>query len=325
MGLIRVGVSGWTYPSWRGDFYPRGLVQRLELAYAAERMSTVEINGSFYALQRPSSYEKWRDATPPGFVVAVKGGRYLTHLKRLSGVETALASFFASGPLLLGEKLGPIFWQLPATLAFDEKLLATFFDLLPRCTDDAAALASRHDGRVPPARASTEALVQQPIRHALEVRHASFRDERAARLLQRHGVSLVLSDSAGRWPMIDETTSDVTYVRLHGRHALHERLRPCLSRPLGRAVPHPGRGGAGRLRLLRQRCPRARPPRCYGPRSARHREARAAPLFRVLRQAGWRRARRVTTGRHTRPRSWRLQHGRSAALPDGGAWSPSPS
>ncbi len=221
MGLIRVGVSGWTYPSWRGDFYPSGLVQRLELSYAAERMSSVEINGSFYALQRPSSYEKWRDATPPGFVFTVKAGRYLTHLKRLSGVETALANFFASGPLLLGEKLGPILWQLPATLAFDEELLATFFDLLPRCTDDAAALASRHDDKVPRARASTEALVGQPIRHALEARHDSFRDERATRLLQRHGVSLVLADSAGRWPMIDETTSDVAYVRLHGHTTLY--------------------------------------------------------------------------------------------------------
>lgn len=221
MGEIRVGISGWTYPSWRGDFYPRGLAQRLELTYAAERMSSVEINGSFYSLQRPSSYEKWRDATPSDFVFAVKGGRYLTHMKRLSGVETALANFFASGPLLLREKLGPILWQLPATVAFDEPLLTAFFERLPRSTDDAAALAAQHDDKVSPARASTKAPVAQPIRYALEVRHVSFRDDRAPRLLKRHGVSLVLADSAGRWPMIDEATSDLTYVRLHGHTTLY--------------------------------------------------------------------------------------------------------
>jgi len=221
MGLIRVGISGWTYRSWRGDFYPSGLAQRLELTYAAERMSSVEINGSFYSLQRPSSYERWRDATPPGFVFAIKGGRYVTHLKRLAGVESALANFFASGPLLLGAKLGPILWQLPETVAFDAPLLEAFFDLLPRSTDDAAALAAQHDDKVPEDRASTTAPVRQPIRHALEVRHDSFREKAAAQLLQAHDVSLVLADSAGRWPMIERRTSDFTYVRLHGHTTLY--------------------------------------------------------------------------------------------------------
>jgi len=221
MGRIRVGISGWTYPSWRGDFYPRGLAQRLELAYAAERMSSIEVNGSFYSLQRPSSYERWRDATPPDFELAVKGGRYITHLKRLAGVETALANFFASGPLLLGEKLGPVLWQLPATVAFDAPLLEAFFELLPRSTDDAAALAARHDDKLPEGRVSTTAPVHRRVRHALEVRHNSFRDEAAAKLLQRHDVSLVLADSAGRWPVIDQRTSDITYVRLHGHTTLY--------------------------------------------------------------------------------------------------------
>jgi len=221
MGVIRVGISGWTYRSWRGDFYPAGLAQRLELTYAAERMSSVEINGSFYSLQRPSSYERWRDATPPGFVFAVKGGRYITHLKRLSGVETPLANFFASGPLMLGEKLGPILWQLPATVAFDAPLLEGFFDLLPRSTVAAAAVAGHHDDKVPEGRASTTAPTDQPLRHALEVRHDSFREEKAAQLLQRHDISLVLADSAGRWPMIERRTSDFTYVRLHGHTKLY--------------------------------------------------------------------------------------------------------
>lgn len=145
MALIRVGISGWSYRSWRGDFYPTGLAQRLELAYAAERMSSVEINGSFYSLQRPTSYERWRDATPPDFELAVKGGRYITHLKRLAGVETALANFFASGPLLLGEKLGPVLWQLPATLAFDAPLLGGLLRA-------ASPLDARRGGACGPAR-----------------------------------------------------------------------------------------------------------------------------------------------------------------------------
>lgn len=152
---------------------------------------------------------------------AVNGGRNLTHMKRLSGVETALANFFASGPLLLGEKLGPILWQLPATVAFDEPLLTAFFELLPVSTDDAATLAAQHDDKVSPARASTKAPGALPIRYALEVSHDSFRGQRPRRLLERHGVSLVLGDSAGRWPMIDEATSDLTYVRLHGHTTLY--------------------------------------------------------------------------------------------------------
>jgi len=312
MGLIRVGISGWTYRSWRGDFYPSGLAQRLELTYAAERMSSVEINGSFYSLQRPSSYERWRDATPPGFVFAIKGGRYVTHLKRLAGVESALANFFASGPLLLGAKLGPILWQLPETVAFDAPLLEAFFDLLPRSTDDAAALAAQHDDKVPEDRASTTAPVRQPIRHALEVRHDSFREKAAAQLLQAHDVSLVLADSAGRWPVIERRTSDFTYVPARPHHALHQRLRPCLSRPLGRAVPHLGRRGAGRLCLLRQRRARPRPPRRPGPRVARHEGTAGSSICRpcTLKPAGARERRRVTTARHTRRRCWGLQRGR---------------
>ena len=116
MGRIRVGISGWTYPGWRGDFYPKGLVQRRELEYAAQQLSSVEINGSFYSLQRPTSYAAWREQTPDDFVFAVKGGRFITHMKRLRGVETALANFFASGLLALGPKLGPLLWQLPANL-----------------------------------------------------------------------------------------------------------------------------------------------------------------------------------------------------------------
>ncbi len=211
-----MGISGWRYAGWRGDFYPRGLAQRKELAYAAERLTSIEINGSFYSLQRPSSYTTWRDETPDDFVFAVKGGRFITHMKKLAGVETALANFFASGVLALGPKLGPVLWQLPGTLGFDAERLSGFFDQLPRTTHEAAELAKHHDAKVPDDRALTQATVDRPLRHALEVRHDSFATPEAVALLRDHDISFVVADTAGRWPVIREVTSDLMYVRLHG-------------------------------------------------------------------------------------------------------------
>ena len=213
---VRVGISGWTYAGWRGDFYPRGLVQKKELAYASERLTSIEINGSFYSLQRPTSYAAWREQTPDDFVFAVKGGRFITHLKKLAGVETALANFFASGVLALGSKLGPVLWQLPPNLGFDAARLGAFFDLLPRTTLDAAALAKEHDAKVPDDRALTVAEVDLPIRHALEVRHHSFSTPETVDLLREHDIAFVVADTAGRWPLVEQMTSDFMYVRLHG-------------------------------------------------------------------------------------------------------------
>jgi uncharacterized protein YecE (DUF72 family) len=221
VGRIRIGISGWTYAGWRGDFYPKGLVQRRELAYAAERMDSVEINGSFYSLQRPTSYAAWREQTPEDFVFAVKGGRFITHMKKLAGVETALANFFASGVLALGPKLGPVLWQLPPNLGYDEQRLATFFDLLPRTTAAAAQLARSHDAKVPEGRALTVAEVDVPIRHALEVRHDTFNTPAAVELLRGHDIAFVVADTAGRWPLVEELTSDHVYVRLHGDTELY--------------------------------------------------------------------------------------------------------
>jgi uncharacterized protein YecE (DUF72 family) len=221
IGRIRVGISGWTYPPWRGDFYPKGLRQRDELTYAAERMTGIEINGSFYALQRPTAYAAWRDATPDDFELAVKGGRFITHLKKLAGVETALANFFASGVLALGAKTGPFLWQLPPMLGFDAARLEAFFDLLPRTTHEAAAIATAHDDKVPADRTLVTAPVDLPLRHALEVRHASFASPEAVDLLRAHDVALVVADSAGRWPALDQVTSDHVYVRLHGERELY--------------------------------------------------------------------------------------------------------
>src|SRR6266516_2848986 len=145
-GEVRIGISGWRYAGWRGKFYPKGLPQRRELEFASGAFNSVEINGSFYSLQLPSSYQRWYAATPEDFLFAVKGGRFITHLKRLKDVETPLANFFASGVLLLGEKLGPILWQLPPNFRYDRKRLDAFFRLLPRDSATAAVLARQHDG-----------------------------------------------------------------------------------------------------------------------------------------------------------------------------------
>lgn len=221
MAKALVGVSGWRYPSWRGDFYPQGLPQRLELTYAAERMTSLEVNGSFYSLQRPSSYTAWRDAVPHDVVLAVKGGRFITHLKSLRDVQMPLANFFASGVLALGEQLGPVLWQLPERHRFDRDRLRSFFELLPRTTGAAAILAANHDEKVPQERSLTTCEVDVPLRHALEPRHESFDSDDAHALCAEYGVAVVVADSAGRWPVMRDATSDFRYVRLHGETELY--------------------------------------------------------------------------------------------------------
>jgi uncharacterized protein YecE (DUF72 family) len=191
-----------------------------ELAYASRRLRTIEINGSFYSLQRPSSYVAWRDATPGDFVFAVKGGRFITHNKKLRDCEAALANFFASGVLALEEKLGPILWQLPPQLAYDEARLASFLTLLPRTTEEAASLAAGHDHRLAHG-AHFTIRRNRPLRHAMEVRHESFRDPGFVRLLTRANVALCVADTAGKWPLLEDVTADFVYVRLHGDKRLY--------------------------------------------------------------------------------------------------------
>ncbi|MDP3893831.1 DUF72 domain-containing protein [Nocardioides sp.] len=221
MADISVGVSGWRYASWRGDFYPPGLVQRRELEYVASRMTSVEMNGSFYSLQRPSTYLRMVEQTPDDFPIAVKGGRYITHLKRLVDVDTPLANFFASGVLALGHQLGPVLWQLPPNLPFDEERVGNFLGRLPRTTGEAADLAAGHDDKVPEDRSLVEAEVEGRVRHVLEVRHPSFSTDEAVSLLEHHDIGLVVADSPGLWPHLERATSDVMYVRLHGHTELY--------------------------------------------------------------------------------------------------------
>ncbi|WP_039804328.1 DUF72 domain-containing protein [Nocardia araoensis] len=219
MGQIRIGTSGWVYPPWRGTFYPQGLAHKRELAYLSEQLDSVEINGSFYSLQRPSSYLKWAEQTPDDFLFAVKGSRFITHMKRLRDGDELLANFLASGPLALGPKLGPILWQLPPTFRFDADVLDAFLAGLPRSTEQAAEIARRHDHRVDPAHTSTDA--DRPMRHALEIRHDSFVTPEFTDLLARHRVALVVADAAGRFPLLEEVTADFVYIRLHGHDELY--------------------------------------------------------------------------------------------------------
>jgi uncharacterized protein YecE (DUF72 family) len=210
-----VGISGWRYPPWRGVFYPEGLVQRRELAFAASCFGSVEINGTFYGLQEPDRFRRWYDETPPDFRFAVKGSRFITHMKKLADIAVPLANFFASGPLALGEKLGPILWQLGPHTPLDLDRLAAFCERLPRTHDEAARLAKRHDQRLR-GRACTRALVDQRLRHALEPRHPSFFTPPVVRLLRRHGIALVFADTAELFPYAEDVTADFVYLRLHG-------------------------------------------------------------------------------------------------------------
>jgi len=219
-GTVRIGISGWRYEPWRAVFYPPALPQRLELAYAARRFPTIEINGSFYSLQRPEYYARWRAEVPPGFVFSVKGGRFITHMLKLRSVELALANFFASGIANLRETLGPFLWQLPPMLSFDATRLHDFFALLPRDTDAAAALARRRDHKVR-GRARLAYGPNRPLRHCLEVRHDSFRTPEFVELLREHRIGLVVADTAGKWPYAEDVTADFVYVRLHGDEELY--------------------------------------------------------------------------------------------------------
>ncbi|WP_229679789.1 DUF72 domain-containing protein [Saccharopolyspora thermophila] len=217
---IRIGTSGWVYGPWHGPFYPRDLRRGAELEFLSRRLDSTEINASFYSLKRPEHYRSWAEQTPDDFLFAVKGSRYITHMKKLRDVETPLANFFASGVLALGPKLGPLLWQLPPNLAFDPARLAAFFALLPRSTAAAAELAARHDERLA-GRAFTETDADRPLRHAVEVRHPSFASPEPVELLREHDIALVVSDAAGTWPYLEDVTSDFVYVRLHGAEELY--------------------------------------------------------------------------------------------------------
>ena len=220
MGTIRIGISGWRYEGWRGVFYPEGLAHRRELEYASRRFPTIEINGTFYSLQRPEHFQDWYDATPPGFTFAIKGSRFISHMKRLKEVEKPLANFLASGLFNLREKTGPFLWQFPPQFRFDAARLEAFFEMLPRDAESALALARRRDARVK-GRCRLAIDCNRELRHAIEIRHESFLDPAFVELLRRQRIGLVVADTAGKWPFVEDVTADFVYIRLHGDTVLY--------------------------------------------------------------------------------------------------------
>lgn len=220
MCTIAIGISGWRYKPWRGTFYPPKLTQKRELEFASRALPTIEINGSFYALQRPESYAAWYEATPPGFVFSVKGNRYLTHILRLREVEEPLANIFASGVFNLREKLGPFLWQFPPSFRFDPERIEHFFSLLPGDMAAASRLGEKHGPRMS-GRTQLEFDENRPLRHAMEIRHDSFVDDDFVALLRKYRVALVVADTAGKWPYQEDVTSDFMYLRLHGEKELY--------------------------------------------------------------------------------------------------------
>ncbi|WP_236180158.1 MULTISPECIES: DUF72 domain-containing protein [Pseudomonas] len=220
MATIHIGISGWRYAPWRGDFYPKGLAHKRELQFASRAVNSIEINGSFYALQRPERYARWYAETPDDFVFSIKAPRFITHIRRLREIEKPLANFFASGVLELKEKLGPVLWQFPPNFTFDPERFEAFLDQLPRDTQAAAALAHQHDSHLH-GHASLKAYGKKPLRHAVEIRHDSFIDPGFVRLLKRYNTALVIADTAGKWPYREDLTSDFVYLRLHGTEELY--------------------------------------------------------------------------------------------------------
>lgn len=219
-GQIRIGISGWRYAPWRKVFYPEGLAQAQELHFASRALPSIEINGTFYAQQRPASYAKWYAETPENFVFSVKAPRYVTHILRLKEAEIPIANFFASGLLQFKEKLGPILWQFPPSFRFDADLFEDFLQQLPHDTAAALTLAQRRDPRMH----GREYLAidrKRAVRHAVEIRNKSFVDRAFIQLLRRYRIALVVADTAGKWPYYEDITADFMYLRLHGAQELY--------------------------------------------------------------------------------------------------------
>ena len=220
MSTIHIGISGWRYEPWRGVFYPEDLTQDRELEYASRAVSSIEINGSFYSLQKPESYAAWYEATPPGFVFSCKGNRFITHTKRLKDIDGPLANVLASGVFNLREKLGPFLWQFPPNFKFDPERMEHFLSILPHDTDAGLELALGHEPRME-GKVALEVGKKRKLRHAVEIRHESFNDEEFIGMLRKYKVALVVADTARKWPYYEDVTADFMYLRLHGDEELY--------------------------------------------------------------------------------------------------------
>jgi uncharacterized protein YecE (DUF72 family) len=188
-GTIRVGIGGWTFEPWRGEFYPKGLPHAQELSYASRHLTSIEVNGTFYRTQTPATYAKWKSETPDGFVFALKGPRYAVNRRVLAEAGDSIERFLQSGPLELGDRLGPILWQFAPTKKFDEADFGAFLELLPTSLD----------GR--------------RLRHTVEVRHDSFCTPAFISLVRRFSIPVVFAEHE-TYPAIADVTGDFVYARL---------------------------------------------------------------------------------------------------------------
>lgn len=222
MAKIYVGMSGWTFPGWRGKFYPKKLVQKKELHYASRQVNSIEINGTFYSLQKPESFQRWYDETPESFVFSVKAPQYVTHIKRLKDVNEAVANFFASGLFCLKEKMGPILWQFPPNVMLKDDRFEKFLKLLPYDSKSAARLAKSHGPKVK-GRNVTSVTGDYPIRHAFEFRNDSFVNEEFIELLREYSVAVVFAHSGEKSPYMEDLTADFIYARMHGQEAKYKK------------------------------------------------------------------------------------------------------
>lgn len=218
-GQIRIGMSGWRYDEWRGTFYPEKLAQRRELEYASRQLNSIELNGTFYSLQKPKSYLDWSNQTPDDFVFSVKGTQFITHERRLENVAGPLANFLAQGLLRLGRKLGPILWQFPPNFKFNAELMQGFFDLLPRTHKQAAAYARQRDEWMAE-RCWLEVEEDFPLRYAIETRNKSFAVPEYISLLRKNQIAVVVADTE-KWPRMMDVTADFVYCRLHGSEEIY--------------------------------------------------------------------------------------------------------
>jgi len=221
-GKIFIGMSGWTFAGWRGNFYPKGVTQKKELEYASRQVNSIEINGTFYSLQKPESFQRWHDETPDDFVFAVKAPQYITHIRRLKDVAEPLATFYASGLLNLGEKMGPILWQFPPSMMLKDDRFEKFLKMLPHSSKEAARLSKKHASFLK-GTAVTSVKSDFPLRHAFEFRNSSFQDEGFIEMLREYGVAVVFAHSGEKSPYMEDVTSDFVYLRMHGQEAKYKK------------------------------------------------------------------------------------------------------
>lgn len=215
MAKIRIGMSGWTFPNWRGRFYPKKLPHKQELEYASRKVTSIEINGTFYSLQRPNTFQNWYNQTPEDFVFALKAPQFITHVLRLKDCLEPLCTFLASGVLCLKQKLGPILWQFPPYVTLKDDRFEKFIKMLPHHSQQAAELSENHNPKFS-GRVWTEAGGDYPVRHAFEFRHPSFQNKDFIEMLKGHNVAAVIADCAEKSPYFEDLTADFVYIRMQG-------------------------------------------------------------------------------------------------------------